>query len=567
MRKILALLLGIILLLCLTGCTDEETERAAALYTKYADLIDALEQGDFQFAIGHIASLAQQAQGGQQERPAPVSILSDNWYLRPSDSNHISAPRQLRFSADGTGSVDGSSVLWIEKDSHDRGLSGILVQDGENRFYFSFNIGKGSITSLTLYTCQVEGNMIHAGNQIASYYNHPLASTLLRSWQALDVDEGMPEYLHLQPEGASVEGAEFSYTITSRKDEALVSASLLAGNGSETAYELLLQERDGHYIVTLTGAQGTGVYCNSDLGIEESWQEYRYPILMEQLENYLDRGYFWGNNVYYERNEALKYFYAQLTDMGAYKNCAELLTRFTLLPDMLVQVNHATVDQLGNESTTAIARYTYNSDGKLTVGMGDEFMERFGIYNSSSSNNFYITYQEDGTIADVKLGWSQDDIKAIGTPSYDPEGNMIAMEVQSGVGAYASRFTYDESGRRGSLDIQEFMYYDDYHYSYTYDEAGNLIQKVVTYDNGYYQETTDYTYEDGILIRAYTLYESLHADPYTTEYIFTNDTHGRPISATITTTNPGNTYKSVMDYYIYDTVFFMDTEGLLKTES
>lgn len=567
MRRILALILGIVLLCCLTGCTDDQTQRAAELYTKYADLIDALEEGNYHFAIGHVASMAQQAQGGQQERPTPVSVLSGSWYLRESDSNHVSAPRQLSFSADGTASIDGSSVIWVEQDSHERGLSGILVQDGENRFYFSFSIGKGSIASLNLFTCQVNGNLIHAGNQIASYYNHPLAFTLLRNWQSMDIDEGMPEYLHLQPEGASVEGAEFSYTITSEKGEAFISASMLASNGSEIAYELLMQEQDGHYIVTLTGSQGTGVYFNSDLGFEESWQEYRYPILMDHLENYLDHGYFWGNNVYYERNEALKYLYEQLTDMGSYKNCAELLTRFTLLPDMLVQVNHATVDQLGNESTTAIARYTYNSDGTPAVVMGDEFMERFGIYNASSSNKFYITYQEDGTIADVKLGWSQDDIKAIGTPSYDPQGNMTAMDVQSSVGAYTSRFTYDESGRLHRVDIQEFMYYYDYHYSYTYDEAGNLIQKIVTYDNDYYKETTDYTYENGILIRAYTLYESLHADPYTTDYTFTNDTHGRPISATITTTNPGNTYKSVMDHYIYDTVFFLDTEDLVKAES
>ena len=75
----------------------------------------------------------------------------------------------------------------------------------------------------------------------------------------------------------------------------------------------------------------------------------RYEKVKEYLAKYLENGSFRDDDwKYYEGTNALVYLYTEFEALGDYEDCAEILSRFTVLPDLLMSITNTKIDNLGN---------------------------------------------------------------------------------------------------------------------------------------------------------------------------------------------------------------------------
>ena len=91
-------------------------------------------------------------------------------------------------------------------------------------------------------------------------------------------------------------------------------------------------------------------------------------------------------------------------------------------------------------------------------------------------------------------------------------------------------------------------------------------QKVHTYNDGRYVMTTDYTYENGLLVREDISYWYRYGETYTNTYTYSYDSDGHITGVEVTTTNPDNTAKAMRREYVYEDLYFFDDTGLTEAE-
>ena len=319
----------------------------------------------------------------------------------------------------------------------------------------------------------------------------------------------------------------------------------------------------------------------------ENWDAVLYNRAMYYLDCYINR-----NSIYFEDksfhsyndnyDQALAYIYPLFAEIADYSEAADILDRFTILENKYLSYNYSNLDHMGNESKYGeyTSPYKYNALGQLRCYRNyDENGRIYGV----SANNAYHTYDDDGKLVETRLGYDEDDVTAIITPTYDENGNMISQHVVYNSGEHDIFYTYDDQNRlveirrpySSSQDMESYYYY----YAYTYDDAGRLTEKVYgcfyngkddwKYITGYVydaagiqiQETDSYVYYqyDGTVS-----YSRTHTAECITDdlgnVIQKNWTYGSTIYKDGTESR--NSYVSATYNYTYGDVYFFDSTGM-----
>ncbi len=565
MKKLLSLILVLVLCLSFTGCSEEE-QTQIELYLKYADIINALENKDYNQAIHQIGGMIIEEQKLSQEpRPAALDVLCGTaWYARVTDDND--PPLEIRFVNDGTCTVDGQAMTWLEMSSGDDYISVVLLDNGAHKYVVSLNAENLNQPRMTLYTSGMNEYGYYSDQYIANYFTHPMVSPALVYWRQAGRTDELPNSFSLGEYSCHILDTYCNWEIIENTDDSLLTLTVFAAEGdSDKTYTLRLQDRNGIYVLQMTedGTDLEATYYCEDYGKDDTWVESIYGLAREQLERYLNN----SNNTLYVNetsltsNQSRAYLHELFSKAASYRDGAEYLARFSTIPSQLVKFSETTIDQLDKSNTNRKAEYFYNPDGTLNRAYGDAIIEAYGVHYSDTQHFFY---DETGKISKIIAGYNIESPSAIGIPEYDDAGRLVAMAVQTSNDSYTSTFTYDDAGRIATADIYPGDYYGR-NITYTYDDAGKLIQKVTLRQDEYYTYTEDYTYEGNALTHILETYARTGGkEIYTTEYAITNDSQGRPVSVVVTTTNPNYTYKSTTREYHYEDLYFLDTTGLLE---
>jgi hypothetical protein len=104
--------------------------------------------------------------------------------------------------------------------------------------------------------------------------------------------------------------------------------------------------------------------------------------------------------------------------------------------------------------------------------------------------------------------------------------------------------------------------YDQYVYTYTYDNEGRVIEKIKSWNEGRYKSVYTYTYEGLAVIQQVESYQYRDKEEYSTTTVFTNDSHGCHLSAIVTTTQSSATYAAREMVYQYEDLYFFNDTGI-----
>ena len=315
----------------------------------------------------------------------------------------------------------------------------------------------------------------------------------------------------------------------------------------------------------------------------ENWDAVLYNRAMTYLNWYLEgRSFSVGDQYYYsDESETLAYIYAQFAEISDYAEAAAILDRFTIVENKYLSYNYTTLDHMGNESkhNESDSGYEYNALGQLShLGIYDEITRQYGY----SAWNAYYFYDENGNITEVKLG-SLENVSAVITPIYDENGNKISDHVVHNTGEHDILYTYDDQNRlvelrrpySSSQDMENYYYY----YTYSYDDAGRMTEKVYgcfyngrddwKYITGYaydsagnqIQETDSYIYYryDGTVSYSYTHTAECVTDDLG-NVIQKNWTYGNTVH--YDGREERNNYVSSTYNYTYGSVYFFDSTGM-----
>ena len=564
MKKIVSLILCAVMLLSLAGCGEE-----ARLYEKYADIITMMEAEDYTGVMAVVSAKLVEQQNEGKERPELVKVMEGDWFLTSSD--YVSAPEQFNLRQDGTCTVSGKEMLWLERGSGDTDFNGVIMDSGEYKYCFNFRMDAENLSMpyVELWTCQVDGESVYSDKHVGSYRNHPQYTMVTKWWRILDGDEGMDDGFDIYSGNIWYNEVDYQWKITSAANEMPVVITAVADNGTDATLSFSLEERDGHYVMNVVddATGNSALYYHEEYGYEASWPEYNYPKVIKQLKNHLKGYSLWIEELEksLSNNEAREYLYQQFVKLGDYKDVQDYIARFTIVPSMLSKVVQQTTDQLGNVSNSTQATYFYDETGRMIQGDGAEMIEKFGIYEDW--NDFFLEYDAAGKVSGIKI--SNNPVTAVCTPTYNAAGQLETMQVQRTDRQYTSTFTYDDQGRLIQLDLPYGGTddYNNYVYTYTYDEAGHMTQKIKTRYKGYYQYVYDYTYEGDVVTQVVESYLYRDKLDYTVTYVYTNDAQGRPISATVTTTQSSATYAAREIVYQYNDLYFIDSTGIELEEN
>lgn len=332
---------------------------------------------------------------------------------------------------------------------------------------------------------------------------------------------------------------------------------------------------------------------------------YAYKAANAYLAEYLEDGEFYDDDWdRYKDNAASEYLYKVFEACGDYEDSEEFLARFTVFPDMLTSITNATTNNLGNVKEGTYETYKYDAKG---TSQDDPILELLSIsdWRSMWNHNFEYEYDEADRIISVKL-MEDGTVEAIVTPEYDANGNVVKATIQTNNGTYTSTYTYDEQNYL--IAAEKYIVYslgidqEPCSYTYSYDASGKLIEESYSYtdiDGWYhkfkityfydtnenligteenyskgnkpdilwsYQKDTTHSYdENGYLImkkETYTEHPGKNYERQTiTQFLYTNDENGRPISAELIETKDGkNSYASQILTYNYETLYFYNAE-------
>ena len=338
----------------------------------------------------------------------------------------------------------------------------------------------------------------------------------------------------------------------------------------------------------------------------------RYEKANEYLAEYLEKGYFRDDDwKYYEDAAALEYLYKEFEVLGDYEDSAEILSRFTVLPDMLTSITNTRTDNLGNVTQNAYndyyidefgrisfydSKYSYDARGTLTE-YNNPIVKFFGI--AHYRYEYEYEYDEAGRIIKAKaIRWGA--VEIIATPEYDENGNIVKAIIQTNEDTYTNTYTYDAQNRliaaKKAMMDSYGIFFDPTSYTYRYDEKGNLTEENYLYtDTREYQYQITYAYdengnctemnysgrtrslddyegkityaydENGYLLEMREMFTkdlgTSDEDQTIFQFLYTNDENGRPISAELIETVDGkNSYASQILTYNYETLYFYDAE-------
>ena len=311
--------------------------------------------------------------------------------------------------------------------------------------------------------------------------------------------------------------------------------------------------------------------------------EEQYQQVLWALECYADDSGVWVEELdkSLSGTELAEYIYGQLTALGDYKDCKELLERFVVVKDVHLRTLRTRVDNLGNEDQYDSERI-YNAQGQLTV-LKDPFDQenQIHIWGNNLWGNYFYTYDANGALSSMECGYVYSESKDISAKiryTYDDAGRVCAAETDTAGGeTYQAEYTYDEQGNLTKITCNAGYYV--YVTEYTYNEAGKLIREVR--ENCYASNmelndrtTLEYTLDGNgvatqyteLIERSYSTYYKTFYNTCTNVHTLTVDGQGRVVSDSVTygmiidkegkETKPDSvsavyTY-TYGDYYIYE---------------
>ena len=326
---------------------------------------------------------------------------------------------------------------------------------------------------------------------------------------------------------------------------------------------------------------------------EEKALKARYEAAKSHLAEYVDKGSFIIEEEY-KYGAAVKYLYDEFEALGDYKDCKEILTGFTVLPNMLTSITMKQINPLGYEMETVYASYTYDENGNLKNNEAPFDLRILGFDDDSYVYaNDYLEYEFDdaGKLVLANLSVGEKTIAVI-TPEYDEKGNIVKVTTLAKGKTYTQVYEYDDQNRVNAATRHKYFFDDsgaffvssaildcEYSYdkedrvieeiiysgssiaytkmTYMYNKKGFLVEKIRTivitqgvYGQSNPTERTTYTYdENGKLIsesfmgkdkeyfyddNGYLIKETEKVGKYLYERVYVNDENGRHISVEIT---------------------------------
>lgn len=286
---------------------------------------------------------------------------------------------------------------------------------------------------------------------------------------------------------------------------------------------------ENHYDVT-TAPSSTDTEPTDTMPTEDPEKNERYEYALSLL----------SKDIHPEQGNEFKEAYEILTELDDYKDAKEYLSRFTIIPNVLLFWTGSELNAFGEVIEEVVCNYCYDAQGQIILG------PTFDCYQPRTSPDDYIylyTYNSDGRVIEKQLfeyqapqfpdhppysklissllltyndldqlvekrGVNADGTTAsIATLSYDDAGMLVKEETQYSNGAFLSvSYIYDGAGRLIKLDYMEP--YSDLSCEYNEDGllskelSGGRVGKECFYDNGllvcvqYEECTTNYTYGD-----------------------------------------------------------------------
>ena len=298
-----------------------------------------------------------------------------------------------------------------------------------------------------------------------------------------------------------------------------------------------------------------------------------YRSTVKELEG-LSPSYYWNDTNVKEQNAKAKELYDHLLSLDGYKNSAEYLARFTVIPDALLLTTTSQTDAFGQTSEYSRTNvHLYSSYGERVDAC--ELFELIGASWDSYEHplaclSYEYEYDKDGAIKSIAFRSEVvNKILCKTTLERDNRGNIISATTLTASGEKkTSTYTYTEQNLLFSAKIYRFRVTDHTinlfesdipaFYHYVYDQDGRLIETAFDgksswrihyeYDeNGRLIEAGDTRYEydaQGVLLREITSGEQK-------EYTYHED--GK-IATVTTTAADGKTYTETHHYgtlYLY----------------
>lgn len=641
MKKAISLVLVTVMILALGGCASE----GQALYEKYAPIIDMLEAKDYQGAIRDITAMAIEEQKGDVEEVPVMQILCNTWYTTYEDAPEEITFREDGTCTIGGKSMTwlaeesrSDTYLRLQISENGKICRYVSLETGNVVPYLHLSYAEERDDGIysgegigTYYDHPLMPYLLRSWYDLSDY----------------ETVNGV-ESFYLGTSSASVNNDNCDWSLTDRENKDSLVAHIDAKNDREGAYTVTLTMRDGHPVVTFTDDTNgeTGLYYtgNHD-GYEKSWPEYVYAEAMENLNDYLEDGNFycditetsysdgddnavsylydqfvslgdhadaaqtvenWDavlynqaarylhrylengdiyvNKKWIDDSEALGYIYGLLTKIADYSEASAMLDRFTVVEDVFLKSTYESTDNMGNVSSNNTDEVQeYNEQGQVAYYSGYTKLNR--LYGNSYGA--YYAYDESGRVSGINLGYTDRTYVQI-TPTYDANGNKISEHVVKNDGEFDITYTYDDQNRLIGVRRPNTSYTDpdNYYYTwtYTYDDAGNLLQEVYAYmDNGNLRNEyiNSYTYDAaGVLTQeteTYNFYSYSHNTLYETHTYTADcvcDDQGRVIQKNWTYGNTvysdGREEKaakaSSVYTYTYGDVYFFDATGMDTAE-
>lgn len=595
MKKLIAILMALCLCLTFAACSNEEEElsKGDKMYKKYKELINFLEEGDFEAASDALSSIAGEDLGNtdfgelqeifdylqnenytdaiaaivrlensknQKEPTNMMELLCRQWYGATYEYEQMPVNKTVSFNADGTCVILDETLNWIIESEYDTTMYLKVYKDGTAIYNVTLNINEYDRSSLSIYDIVEE-------NSIGTFYEHTMMHYLTaHSWNRLDdTYEELPESFSVNLYDFYCDNDDYEYKIVSDPAEAELQIEAYKKNNKETRYIVRIYVRDGRYVTDLTDTTTNATtlyYSNYTGGYSTDWIEYLYNCANTGIKDFLDNRSFHFEGEYYRNNAARAKVYELLARCKGYKDADALLSKFIILEKMISTTKITFVDNLGNENTRSEEDYSFDAAGRLLNSHSKtiEFL-LFGSYGANGYN-YGFTYGEDGRISSIRYGHSSS-VEAYLTPTYDENGRIISMEVRTNSATYTNTYTYDEDGKLIRADFGDEKESYNRFFEFIYDVSGKVVKIVGKLRLGYnepYEFEMLYNYSEGghivskelIVFRSKT--HSFYTD-WTIRLDFTCDDAGDPISAVISGTEYTD-YASVTENIHYEDLYF-----------
>lgn len=297
-------------------------------------------------------------------------------------------------------------------------------------------------------------------------------------------------------------------------------------------------------------ADGVCTRCGTDDPAEAELLA-KYNVFLSMLQNYETYGsVFVGGEIgSLKGNDAVEYLYQRLLELDDYRDCAQYLSRISVVEDQLLYVDLLERDNLGNLRNSTTIDYAYDSQGRVIMSEHIAFNEDLGIYlldyfgsslcdhYASGGSQYYteVRYGEDGRIEEIKCYYVS--LRAIMEPTYDDNGRIDAIHYRMNTEEGDLQFSYSDAGQLLRIEGP------NYWLAYQYNADGTVHAKTTAGYSSTVSETVYHYDADGRLL-GWTQGSCV--------CVVELDDQGRIYRELVTTTESEISYEyHYGDYYVY----------------